>query len=99
MPNTSGLVAKKGQMVNYDAAVVTRLKKAGAIPYMVTNVSELCMWYESANHLNGRTRNPYNTSRIVGGSSGQFWFAFAISFIVVFENTLFFFYGMLYQDY
>ena len=28
------------------------------------------MWLESSNYLNGTTRNPYNLSRIVGGSSG-----------------------------
>ncbi len=36
----------------------------------VTNVSELCMWYESSNRLYCRTSNPYHTGRIVGGSSG-----------------------------
>lgn len=36
----------------------------------VTNTSELCMWMESQNNVYGRTRNPYDLSRIVGGSSG-----------------------------
>lgn len=36
----------------------------------VTNTSELCMWMESANKLYGRTRNPFDPTRIVGGSSG-----------------------------
>ncbi|XP_060084482.1 fatty-acid amide hydrolase 2-like [Ylistrum balloti] len=69
-PNASGLVKRKNKIATFDAEVVARVKKAGAIPYILTNVSELCMWYESANNLNGRTCNAYNTSRIVGGSSG-----------------------------
>ncbi len=28
------------------------------------------MWFESSNYLYGTTKNPYNVSRIVGGSSG-----------------------------
>jgi fatty acid amide hydrolase 2 len=49
---------------------VRRLRVAGAIPLGVTNTSELCMWMESDNRVYGRTNNPYDPSRIVGGSSG-----------------------------
>lgn len=70
MPHASGLVIRKGVVAEEDAEVVKRLKEAGAIPFIITNVSELCMWYESANRLYGRTKNAYNTGRIVGGSSG-----------------------------
>jgi len=70
MPNTSGLVARKGIIANEDATAVARVRKAGAIPLGVTNVSELCMWMESNNRVYGRTNNPYNPKRIVGGSSG-----------------------------
>lgn len=70
MPNTSGLVARKGVRVDRDATTVTRLREAGAIPLGVTNVSELCMWMESHNKVYGRTKNPYNPARIPGGSSG-----------------------------
>lgn len=71
MPQTSGLVMMRDYRASEDAPVVGRLRQAGLIPTMVTNVSELCMWYESANRLNGRSCNPYNTARIVGGSSGE----------------------------
>lgn len=70
MPNTSGLVARKGIVADGDATAVARLRRAGAIPLGVTNVSELCMWYESSNRVYGRTNNPYDPRRIVGGSSG-----------------------------
>ena len=70
MPNTAGLVARKGQLAVQDALAVSRLRAAGAIPLGVTNTSELCMWMESSNKVYGRTSNPYDTKRIVGGSSG-----------------------------
>jgi fatty acid amide hydrolase 2 len=70
MPNTSGLVARKAYRPARDATVVTRLRKAGAIPLGVTNTSELCMWMETYNRVYGRTKNPYDPRRIVGGSSG-----------------------------
>lgn len=70
MPHTSGLVARKHVVASADATAVDRLKKAGAIVLGVTNVSELCMWMESNNHVYGRSNNPYDPERIVGGSSG-----------------------------
>ncbi|XP_030066214.1 fatty-acid amide hydrolase 2 [Microcaecilia unicolor] len=70
MPNSAGLVARRNVISNTDAIVVARLKQAGAIPLGVTNCSELCMWYESSNNVYGRSNNPYDIRRIVGGSSG-----------------------------
>jgi len=70
MPNTAGLVASRGDVADHDAVTVARLRAAGAIPLGVTNVSELCMWMESNNRVYGRTNNPYDLRRTVGGSSG-----------------------------
>ncbi|KAJ8390329.1 hypothetical protein AAFF_G00108980 [Aldrovandia affinis] len=70
MPNSSGLVTRRGVISGVDAPSVGLLKRAGAIPLGVTNCSELCMWFESNNRLYGITRNPYDTDRIPGGSSG-----------------------------
>jgi fatty acid amide hydrolase 2 len=70
MPNTSGLPARKGLLVNSQAEAVRRLRAAGAILIGVTNVSELCMWMETDNRVYGRTNNPYDVRRTVGGSSG-----------------------------
>ncbi|KAM4021272.1 fatty-acid amide hydrolase 2 [Anomaloglossus baeobatrachus] len=70
MPQSSGLISRRAIRSQHDAAVVSRLKRAGAIPLGVTNCSELCMWYESSNNIYGRTKNPYNPKHIVGGSSG-----------------------------
>lgn len=70
MPNTAGLVSRAGRPATADAVTVARLRAAGAIPIGVTNVSELAMWFESDNRVYGRTNNPYDQRRIVGGSSG-----------------------------
>jgi len=68
-PFTSGLVARIGIRPSETATAVKRLVDAGAIPMGKTNVSELCMWMEGNNKVYGRTNNPYDPSRIVGGSS------------------------------
>ncbi|HOD16334.1 MAG TPA: amidase [Spirochaetota bacterium] len=70
MPHTSGLVSRKNIVAQEDATAVARLRKARAIPLGVTNVPELCMWFETYNKIYGRSNNPYNRRRIVGGSSG-----------------------------
>ncbi|MDQ1713514.1 MAG: fatty acid amide hydrolase 2 [Frankiaceae bacterium] len=70
MPNTAGLVSRVGHPAVTDAVTVARIRAAGAIPLGVTNVSELAMWFESDNRVYGRTNNPYDVTRIVGGSSG-----------------------------
>ncbi|MBI4508268.1 MAG: amidase [Deltaproteobacteria bacterium] len=70
MPQTSGLLSRVGKVSGTDASAVARLRAAGAIPLGVTNISELCMWMESANRVYGRTNNPYDPTRTVGGSSG-----------------------------
>lgn len=70
MPCSAGLISRAGFVASTDAPSVALLKQAGAIPLGVTNTSELCMWLESNNHLYGITNNPYDTTRICGGSSG-----------------------------
>ncbi|XP_064116184.1 fatty-acid amide hydrolase 2-like isoform X1 [Macrobrachium nipponense] len=67
---TAGLWIRRNMVAEEDADVVHVMRGTGAIPLCVTNVSELCMWWESSNTIYGRTNNPYQTSRIVGGSSG-----------------------------
>lgn len=69
-PHTGGHLARRGHVATHDAPTVARLRAAGAIPLGVTNTSELCMWMESDNPVYGRSNNPYDPRRIVGGSSG-----------------------------
>ncbi|KAI9582974.1 fatty-acid amide hydrolase 2-A-like [Glossina fuscipes] len=70
MLNTSGLYSRRDYRASEDADAIALMRNAGAIPFALTNVSEVCMWWESNNVVHGRTRNPYDTNRIVGGSSG-----------------------------
>lgn len=67
---SSGIRARAGLVGICDATIVARMRRAGFIPLHNTNTSEMCMWYESSNALHGRTCNPYDRRRIVGGSSG-----------------------------
>lgn len=53
-----------------DADVVARIREAGGIPLLVSNTPELCMWWHTFNKVTGTTRNPYDTRRTAGGSSG-----------------------------
>lgn len=40
------------------------------IPFVQTNVPQFGMTFETGNFLWGRSRNPWNKDRSVGGSSG-----------------------------
>ncbi|XP_013199410.1 fatty-acid amide hydrolase 2-B [Amyelois transitella] len=68
--HTAGVVLRKDVIAEKDAEAVRLLRESGAIILGLTNIPELCMWWETHNHIFGRTKNPYNTTRIVGGSSG-----------------------------
>lgn len=70
MGQTSGIVQAKDRKSEKDSDTAALYRKAGAIPYVVTNVPEMCMWWESANNVFGWTKNPYDNNRTVGGSSG-----------------------------
>ena len=53
-----------------DAEVVRRLRAAGAVILGKTAVPELCLWPFTETVTFGATRNPWDTTRTPGGSSG-----------------------------
>lgn len=58
-----------GYVPTFDAEVVSRLKNAGAIIIAKTTLDELAMGGTGTSGHKGVTTNPYDTSRIAGGSS------------------------------
>lgn len=66
-----GSVARMNTKATKNAVVVDKMRAAGAIPLCVSNTPEYCVSWECYNHVNGRTLNPYDSSRTCGGSSGK----------------------------
>jgi len=63
-------VLSKNTPSETDSLIIQVLRKAGAIPFLSSNVPQSLFSIDTDNNIYGHAKNPLNPERIVGGSSG-----------------------------
>lgn len=83
MPTTGGSMALADFVPDANATQVQRLLDAGAIILAKANLHEFAYGITTVSSVGGQTRNPYDPTRIPGGSSGGTAAAIAAGFAAV----------------
>jgi Asp-tRNA(Asn)/Glu-tRNA(Gln) amidotransferase A subunit family amidase len=83
MPTTAGSVALARHVPSDDGYQVQKLREAGAVFIGKANMHELAFGITTVSSLGGQTRNPYDPSRVPGGSSGGTAAAIAAEFAAI----------------
>ena len=84
---TYGSVLHAGHVPEVDALIVERMRGAGAVVVGKTNVPEFGAGSQTFNRVFGATRNPYDTDRTCGGSSGGAAAALAARMIPIADGS------------
>ena len=80
MPTTFGSLLTKDNIANYDALPFKRIKKHGPVILGKTNTPEFGLMGHTENLLKDHCRNPWNSNKTAGGSSGGAGSAVAAGF-------------------